>query len=114
MDKIILDPALREKLNGLGREFELCDETGRTLGHYLPDALYRKLVLVSEAGACFAQSSRYGRGDRAGPSPKRDGLYACRVLEADGAHVNYGVEWVLIAQNGTVRPALNFSPLPRV
>ena len=47
MDKIILDPALREKLNGLDHELELCDETGRTLGHYLPDALYRKLVLAS-------------------------------------------------------------------
>jgi hypothetical protein len=47
MDKVILDPALREKLNGLDREVELCDETGRTVGHYLPDAVYRKLVLAS-------------------------------------------------------------------
>jgi hypothetical protein len=47
MDKIILDPTLREKLNGLDRELELCDETGRTLGHYLPEAAYRKLVLAS-------------------------------------------------------------------
>jgi hypothetical protein len=47
MNKIILDPALREKLNGLDRELELCDETGRTVGHFLPDAQYRKLVLAS-------------------------------------------------------------------
>jgi hypothetical protein len=47
MEKLILDPALRDKLNGLDREVELCDETGRTLGHYLPVEEYRKLVLAS-------------------------------------------------------------------
>jgi hypothetical protein len=47
MDKVMLDPTLREKLNGLDREVELCDETGRTVGHYLPVEEYRKLKLAS-------------------------------------------------------------------
>lgn len=47
MDKVILDPTLREKLNGLDREVELCDETGRTVGHYLPVEEYRKLKVAS-------------------------------------------------------------------
>ncbi len=47
MDKIILGPALREKLNGLNQALELCDEAGRTLGRFLPEEEYRKLVLAS-------------------------------------------------------------------
>jgi hypothetical protein len=44
MDKIILDAAVRAKLNGLERELEVCDETGHTLGHFLPPAVYQKLL----------------------------------------------------------------------
>lgn len=36
MTKVILDEALRKKLNGLNEELELCDESGRTLGRFLP------------------------------------------------------------------------------
>jgi len=42
--KIVLDPSLRAKLNGLDSEFEVCDETGRTLGHFLPEEVYRELL----------------------------------------------------------------------
>ncbi len=44
MDKITLDQSLREKLNGLDRTVEVCDESGRTVGHFVPDTAYRKLV----------------------------------------------------------------------
>jgi hypothetical protein len=44
MDKIILDAVVREKLNGLKRELEVCDEAGHTLGHFLPPAIYQKLL----------------------------------------------------------------------
>jgi hypothetical protein len=41
---IIVDRVLRSKLDGLGEQVELCDESGKTLGHFLPTAAYRQLV----------------------------------------------------------------------
>ncbi len=45
MTKVILDDILREKLNGLDEHLELCDEEGRTLGHYLPAIEYQELLV---------------------------------------------------------------------
>jgi hypothetical protein len=36
MTKVILDAALRAKLNGLQSQLELCDESGHTLGYFVP------------------------------------------------------------------------------
>jgi|SRR5262249_52912939 len=44
MTKLTLDPQLREKLNGLDEQIEVCDEAGKTVGHFLPEAIYRKFV----------------------------------------------------------------------
>jgi hypothetical protein len=44
MDKVILDADMRAKLNGLNRHLELCDESGQTLGHVLPDDVYRQFL----------------------------------------------------------------------
>ncbi len=44
MNKLILDKELRAKLNGLSSEIEFCDESGKTLGHFLPDDVYKKLL----------------------------------------------------------------------
>jgi hypothetical protein len=44
VEKIVLDPALRAKLNNLNHELEFCDESGRTLGHFLPPEVYQKLL----------------------------------------------------------------------
>jgi hypothetical protein len=44
MCKLILDRELRAKLNGFNDEMELVDEQGNTLGHFLPEAQYRKLA----------------------------------------------------------------------
>ncbi len=43
MTKLVLDPTLRAKLHDL-QAAELCDETGRTLGHFLSEEAYRRLV----------------------------------------------------------------------
>lgn len=52
MGKVILDAALRTKLNGLDEHLEVCDENGLTLGHFLPDGAYRKLVYAAVEAAC--------------------------------------------------------------
>jgi hypothetical protein len=36
MTRVIIDAALRARLNGLTEQVEFCDESGRTLGHFVP------------------------------------------------------------------------------
>lgn len=43
MNEFILDAAQRAKLNGLDTIMKVRDETGRLVGHFLPDALFRGL-----------------------------------------------------------------------
>jgi hypothetical protein len=52
MSKITLDNDLRAKLSGLNEYLEICDETGQTLGHFLPSALYKKFVYAALAAEC--------------------------------------------------------------
>ncbi len=44
MTRLLVDPSLRARLHNLDGELEFCDETGRTLGHYLRADRYRELV----------------------------------------------------------------------
>ncbi len=44
MQKLILDTDLRVRLRDLDVEWEVCDESGRTLGHFLPADIYQKLL----------------------------------------------------------------------
>ncbi len=46
MNKVILDSELKSKLNGLDEQVEICDETGRTVGHFLPAGLYEQMLLA--------------------------------------------------------------------
>ena len=44
MNKVVLDPSSRAKLNGLNEHLEVCDENGHTLGFFLPPDLHHKLL----------------------------------------------------------------------
>jgi hypothetical protein len=44
MSKVILDDVLRAKLNGLNEQVEICDETGRRVGHFVPEEVYKELL----------------------------------------------------------------------
>lgn len=46
MGRITLDPHLRSQLNGLDQQMELCDEAGTVVGHFLPEPLYRELLVA--------------------------------------------------------------------
>jgi hypothetical protein len=52
MSKVILDPDLKARLNGLNEQLEICDSDGRTLGHNLPDDQYKKLLYAAVEAAC--------------------------------------------------------------
>jgi hypothetical protein len=44
MNKVVLDEPLRSKLHGLAEQIELCDESGTTIGRFLPEEAYRRLI----------------------------------------------------------------------
>jgi hypothetical protein len=44
MGKIILDSVLRNKLPDLSEQMEVCDESGRTVGLFLPLEQYKHLL----------------------------------------------------------------------
>ena len=44
MNTIQIDDALRAKLNGMTENVVVYDETGKTVGYFVPDALFKKLV----------------------------------------------------------------------
>ena len=52
MSKITLDAPLRAKLNGLNESLEFCDESGETIGHFLPAAAYRKMLYQIAEAQC--------------------------------------------------------------
>jgi hypothetical protein len=52
MSKIILDAELRAKLHDLTEHIYLCDETGETVGHFLPASEYRSLVYALAEATC--------------------------------------------------------------
>jgi hypothetical protein len=49
MSRVLLDDDLRNKLNGLREPVEVCDETGRTVGHFLPAAAYDDMFYAALA-----------------------------------------------------------------
>ena len=49
MVKLELNAEMRSKLGGLNQQIELCDETGRTVGHFLPTAIYDELFYAALA-----------------------------------------------------------------
>jgi hypothetical protein len=46
MQKVILNEDLRSKLNGLNEHLELCDDTGKRLGHFLPEHIFREWLIA--------------------------------------------------------------------
>lgn len=46
MSTIQIDDALRARLNGLDENVAFCDESGTTLGYFVPDAFFKKLVFA--------------------------------------------------------------------
>ena len=45
MTRVVLDLELRKKLGDVQEHLEVCDESGRTLGHLLPEEVYQRMML---------------------------------------------------------------------
>ena len=69
MSKVIVDETLRSRLNGLNEEIELCDESGRTLGHVLPVDAYKKLLYASFENPPFTAEEVERRRNEKGGRP---------------------------------------------
>ena len=88
MTKVTLAESVRSKLNSLNEEMERCDESGRTLGHFLPPDLYRRFLYAYVESQCpytREELERMSQGDRR-PVSGRD-------LETAGADMIYMVVW---------------------
>jgi hypothetical protein len=46
MDRLILNSQLRFELPTLTEQIEFCDEAGNTVGHFVPESLYRELLVA--------------------------------------------------------------------
>jgi len=67
MPKVVLDEAMKARLNAAGGPLELCDPSGEILGHFVPADLYRSLIrewLHSEVTDEEIEESRKQTGGR--------------------------------------------------
>lgn len=68
MTNILVDDILRTKLHDLAEALTLCDETGRAVGHFLPESMYRELVHAALA-VPFSQDEVERRRKESGGRP---------------------------------------------
>jgi len=61
MTRITIDKKTRAKLNGLHDHAVLCDDTGRTIGYFLPSGLLRDVSPYSEEEIERRRQKRSGR-----------------------------------------------------
>ena len=66
MNTVILDDDLKSRLNGLDQHLEVRDPAGKLVGHFLPDALYMRM-LYDWARAEFAREE----AEEAAKRPRR-------------------------------------------
>lgn len=66
MTRLVLDSNLREKLHGLRDQIEVCDESGETVGHFLPAAAYRDLLQGLANSIFDPEDVRLGRQQSGG------------------------------------------------
>ena len=52
MNVVVLNPELKGQLNGLNEDLELQDESGNTLGHFVPTEQYRKMLYAWVESTC--------------------------------------------------------------
>lgn len=52
MTRVIIDDALRKQLDHVSVPIELCDRSGRTLGHFVPAGVSRQDQLVVDLDQC--------------------------------------------------------------
>ena len=65
MQKLVVDPATQAKLNNLDVPLEFHDPSGKILGHFLPEDVYKELVLAwAEANITEEELERRRREPR--------------------------------------------------
>lgn len=68
MTRVTVDESLRSRLNTFTEHLELCDESGRTIGRFLPEATYRKLLYSSVESRFSAEETERRRQEKGGRS----------------------------------------------
>lgn len=68
MKRVNLDPALRAHLSGYSAPVEICDESGQTLGHFLPAPLYGQLLAAWSQAEVSDEELERSRSEPGGSS----------------------------------------------
>jgi len=68
MNKIIVDPSLRLKLHNLDARLEFCDESGKTLGYFVPACELQRLLYAWAQGEFTDEEIERARGEPGGLS----------------------------------------------
>ena len=76
MSKVIIDQALRSQLTKLSDQAELCDESGRTLGYFLPPEAYLKFLYAQAKTEVTEEELEEARQDY----KKRGGVTTAEIL----------------------------------
>ncbi len=66
MNRVVLDAELRKRLKGGTAKVTLTDESGNSVGHYLPDDLYQQILdalVPTNKDAHAAAVEEYRRGE---------------------------------------------------
>jgi hypothetical protein len=85
MTRVVADQELRSKLHGLDSHVEVHDESGRPLGHYLPEADYHEL-LYAWARSLFTDEQIQKARAEPGGLTTAEVLARLRGLEQSGAN----------------------------
>ena len=67
MNVVVLDSELKGRFNGLNEDLEIRDETGQTLGHFVPTKQYRKMMYAWLQATCpYTDEQLEAAGKQAG------------------------------------------------
>ncbi|MFO0810374.1 MAG: hypothetical protein U0746_17255 [Gemmataceae bacterium] len=73
MNKVILTDDLRSQLNGLNQPVEVCEPSGQTVGHFVPQGRYLRLLAAWDEKQISDDELRR-RADAPGGKPLADVL----------------------------------------
>ena len=66
MNKILVDPSLRSRLDNLDSRLEFCDESGKTLGYFVPASEQERLLYAWARAEFTDEEIERARGESGG------------------------------------------------
>jgi hypothetical protein len=68
MTRVVIDESLRNLLPNLGQPIEFCDPADQTIGHFVPDEVFRRMMLALANASTSDEELEQRRGEPRGRS----------------------------------------------